>query len=125
MLPIAVYGTLRPGGGADYLWKGMQTRIDHGTVPGYRLVTHGPYPFALADPTDRIVVDVLTFDWDTFDRVLARLDRLEGHPSFYARRIVTATLDDGERVDCWLYVPVNERDYVGLTPVPGNDWTAR
>ena len=62
--------------------------------------------------------ELLAVDAATF----ARLDRLEGYPNFYGRRRVPVLLDDGTRVNAWVYVMRNRP--ANAVPIPGGDWRA-
>lgn len=122
--PIAVYGTLRPGFGNDRLWRERATASEGtGTVPGYRLVSNGGFPYAIpAEPDQAAVVSLVWPNADEYDRVLASMDRLEGVPHHYTREEVLVLLSDGSGMVAWMYVPADPEHYEGLRPVPGNDW---
>jgi len=123
-LPFAVYGTLRSGMGNDRLWIGHATSVNVAAVYGYRLVTHGAFPYAIPAPPDqRVVVEVIQPHPGRHDALLDRLDALEGYPFHYDRFTVDAHPLRSAPLSCWMYVPVDAEAYDDLTPVPGNDWT--
>lgn len=121
-LPVAVYGTLRPGYGNDRLWQGRAECHHDGeaTIEGYRLVGRG-FPYAIPAEHERIVVGLVQPEPDEYERVLAMMDRLEGVPRHYRRVLEVATTPEGIRA-CWLYVPAEPRWHEDNEPVPGNDW---
>lgn len=89
---------------------------------GLRMIDLGAFPGLVDDPasTDPVVGEVYEVDRDT----LLALDRLEGHPTFYRRRMVE--LEDGGAA--WVYVlaPQSGERAVdrGAEAVPGGDWRA-
>lgn len=121
--PVFVYGTLRPQGGNDVLWRGRATPHHDGDtfVSGYRLVHNGFFPYALTD-CESITVGCLVQPFPAFERqVLDRLDILEGVPTHFDRHKVEAHTPEGS-VSAWMYVANHERYMDRLPGVPGNDW---
>lgn len=114
-LPLAVYGTLRPGGRA-YAAFGLAQRTRHlgpCQIAG-RIVDLGGYPGLL--PGDEAVAgDLLAFDDPA---LLDELDAYEGDG--YVRATVRLIEPEGEAL-VWLW----QGNVVGALPVPGNDWTLR
>src|SRR6202034_3489119 len=83
-------------------------------VPG-RLYDLGQYPGA-RPANDFVVGEVFQID----ESLLAAMDKYEG--AEYERAIVSANLDDGRAIDCWIYW------YVGGAPgrlIASGDWTRR
>jgi gamma-glutamylcyclotransferase (GGCT)/AIG2-like uncharacterized protein YtfP len=66
----------------------------------------GAYPAVVPGAASRIVGEVFEVD----AAILARCDRLEGHPRLYRRDIVT--LDDGTQA--WMYVFVDGARYAPI-----------
>lgn len=114
-LPLAVYGTLRPGGRA-YAAFGLAQRTRHigpCRIAG-QIVDLGGYPGLL--PGDEAVAgDLLAFDDPA---LLDELDAYEGDG--YVRAMVRLIEPEGEAL-VWLW----QGNVVGALPVPGNDWTLR
>ena len=56
------------------------------------------------------------------EETFARLDRLEGFPNLYGRERIPVLLEDGTRVEAWVYVMrrLPERSVV----IEGGDWRA-
>ena len=130
-LPLAVYGTLRPGFGNHGLLAGRTHRQAPGLVDGYELVVDR-IPFARRRPGGRLVVEVVWPSPRAYDRVLADADQLEGYDphgdpadNLYVRVAVTVTTAVGEQVRAWLYeVGPLGRSHLspGLVPVPSGDY---
>lgn len=114
-MPLAVYGTLRPGGRA-YAAFGLAQRTRHigpCRIAG-QIVDLGGYPGLL--PGDEAVAgDLLAFDDPA---LLDELDAYEGDG--YVRAMVRLIEPEGEAL-VWLW----QGNVVGALPVPGNDWTLR
>jgi gamma-glutamylcyclotransferase (GGCT)/AIG2-like uncharacterized protein YtfP len=117
--PIAVYGTLRVGGGNDRLWRGMARASRGWSLSGWHLVDAGAFPYIVeADARAAVVVDLVIPHFDRYDDVVEAMDWLEGVPSHY-RREPTVAHRDGEWREVWVYVPAEP---VRGVEVPGGDW---
>lgn len=98
---IFVYGTLKRGqwnhewflSGAIFLGAG-QTKQP--------FAMHDAYGFPTVAESPRIY-PIRGEAFAVTDAELAALDRLEQHPRFYTRRQTRIVLDDGQRLDAWLY----------------------
>ena len=130
--PFAVYGTLRAGEGNSWLLAGRVER-DLGSVDGYELVLDGSLPFALPRSGARLVVELAWPLPGLYDRVITKLDRLEGynpdvpkHRNFYVRRRVQAH-SAGYDGTAWLYVPSvpTQQHLRYATRIPSGDYTER
>ena len=79
---VFVYGSLMRGFGNHGLLK-ESAFISDATAEGLRLYTLGAFPAVLAgdDGDNPVRGEVYSVD----DETLRRLDRLEGHPTFYRR----------------------------------------
>lgn len=136
-LPFFVYGTLRPGQANHVLVAGRTAPPKPAVLPGALLYDGPGYPYAAlaadatADDTATggvhgELLDVLP---GHYDRVLADLDRLEGHVpgargNLYERSALRVVCD-GQTCDAWVYV-VGEASAAALRAsgriVPGGDW---
>lgn len=125
MLPIFVYGTLRPGWGNSRTWAGIARPMHDGlvTVDGYRLVSNGAFPYAIPAEGETTTGCLIAPDADCYDMALARMDHLEGVPHHYRRISVGVEMPNALMV-AWLYTPADPEVYADLRSVPGNDWTA-
>src|SRR5690606_19616506 len=93
---VFVYGTLRRGEANHRLLERATFLREARTIPAFSLRDLGAFPGLFAGGHTPVVGEVYEVDAAT----LARLDRLEGHPSFYRREPIA--LDDGERVEAYL-----------------------
>lgn len=99
-MKIFVYGTLKR-------WGSNHNLIDHCTFLGeaytnkdYTLVESG-LPYLLEQPGEGCLGEV--FEIDSAD--LIALDRLEGHPNFYRREIITVRdLDTKAPIEVYVYL---------------------
>jgi gamma-glutamylcyclotransferase (GGCT)/AIG2-like uncharacterized protein YtfP len=133
---LLAYGTLRPGGAlhARYM-AGRYDRKAEATVPGFDLyepIPAGYFPYAwpaTSGPETGWATRTIRATWFHFTAqdwpsVLSTLDRVEGYPTHYDRKIVQALTDEGETVNGWLYVSRDDpRDTCAL--IPGGDWRTR
>jgi gamma-glutamylcyclotransferase (GGCT)/AIG2-like uncharacterized protein YtfP len=95
---VAVYGTLKRNGSNHSLLSGSKFIGIGGTPPNYSLLEMGSFPGAIYGQS-KLQVEVFEVNAKT----LARLDQLEGHPSFYERLLVPISLDNGETTLAWMY----------------------
>lgn len=71
---VAVYGTLKRGHNNSHLLKGARF-IGEDSLSGLTLFNLGPYPGALAKPSEGVLVEV----YDVNDQILTELDILEDY----------------------------------------------
>ena len=81
---VFVYGTLRKGEVNDYLLKTARFLGHHTTEPHYKMVNLGSYPGVVKQGRTRIEGEVYDVDAGT----MAALDRLEGYPVDYTRKLI-------------------------------------
>ena len=113
---ILSYGTLRKGYGNSRLvdipgetkWLGTGK-----TLEKYQLRASG-IPFVNKTPDTQIVVDAWEID---IDKHLPRVDSLEGHPQWYKRELIKATIN-GKVIEGWLYFMENS----GSTIIESGDY---
>jgi gamma-glutamylcyclotransferase (GGCT)/AIG2-like uncharacterized protein YtfP len=117
---LFVYGTLRRGSNNQFvrLLSERGTFVTDARVPG-RLYDFGAYPGAV--PSDQLGHWVHGEIHRLEDpSLLASLDEYEGLE--YARAMVSATLDDGQIIDCWIYWYVGDsKDSL----IESGDWLQR
>jgi gamma-glutamylcyclotransferase (GGCT)/AIG2-like uncharacterized protein YtfP len=121
--PIAVYGSLRTGGGNDHLWNSNPgvTVLGTGTLRDVSLrFEHHGFPYGITQTGSAAVTEVLHVSGEAWPELIWRMDRLEGHPDFYTRILATAYVG-GSAMRVWTYV-VQDPYYRGLPAVPENDW---
>jgi gamma-glutamylcyclotransferase (GGCT)/AIG2-like uncharacterized protein YtfP len=113
---VFVYGSLRRGQYNHSVLAGASF-VGRGVLPGATMLDLGSFPaVVLGGPEPGPVVGEV---YDAPPDVLARLDRLEGHPTFYRR--TPTLLQDGSTVDTYLYQAGTHEAY---PIVHGGDWTA-
>lgn len=100
---VAVYGSLLSGlGNHGFLSGGSSILVGEGRAFGLDLYPYAGTAFpaaCLAEEDRSIKVEVYNVD----GRTMANLDMLEGFPAFYNRRITTVLLEDGSKVQAWVY----------------------
>ncbi|WP_317443176.1 gamma-glutamylcyclotransferase family protein [Streptomyces collinus] len=134
-LPFFVYGTLRPGEpNHDLFLRGRTESEEPARLPDAALYDGPGYPYAVersgAGPVSGELVTALP---ETYDRLLAELDRLEeyvpGDPrNLYERVAREVRRPDGSTVRAWVYLAA-PRVAAGLldrgTPLTDGDWLTR
>ena len=97
---VAVYGTLKSGYGNSGLLDGQEFVGQGETESAYPLEVEGlPYLHDMRGEGSQVTVEV----YDVSDECLARLDQLEGHPTFYKRRMASISMDDWSKTQAWVY----------------------
>jgi gamma-glutamylaminecyclotransferase len=121
-----VYGTLKRGFSNHWLLRENDATLiaaDACTVEDYHLYVTGlPFVVDRNEESPRPAVGGHRIQgevWQANDeRTIEALDRLEGHPGFYERRLVNVEIsDEGERVEAWLYFHPMTVRFEGLDPV--------
>lgn len=99
---VAVYGSLKRG---FYNHRIIESGsfLAEGVVTGFDMFNMGMYPMVIPGKR-KIQVELFEVDVPTF----ARLDRLEGFPTFYGRQVVTAQTSYCP-VEAWLYVGTKDK----------------
>lgn len=112
---VFVYGTLKRGH-ANHHWLTGATFLGRRLLSGGRLHDLGPYPMAVLSPDQQEVIHGELFA--VTDVGLARLDELEGYPSFYDRSL--QRLSTGETA--WVYHGLPEQ-VADAPAVALGDWS--
>ena len=113
---VAVYGTLLEGERNAHWGSGALSRR-RATLRGILYDTGYSFPALVPEATAGLVeAEVLEVD----AAGLKRMDKLEGHPNFYRRERVTATLEDGTEVQPLVYVMNNLPPMAKV--IPGGSW---
>lgn len=118
MTKVAVYGSLRSGMGNHRLLAHIADFAEGETVSEFKMYSLGGFPAIVAQRGSKIKVEVYEVDDDTF----ARLDMLEGYPSFYNRQQVDILLEDGTIDNAWIYFIEDDSHYVSHEVVEDGDW---
>jgi gamma-glutamylcyclotransferase (GGCT)/AIG2-like uncharacterized protein YtfP len=127
LLPLFVYGTLRPGAAAFGQVAPYVQRLVAATLAGAELYDLGPYP-VLVEGDGQVVGEALYLNSSLYRFALHRLDRYEGYNAvtnsgLYVRRERDITLAGGERVAAWVYLGTRQQT-VGARRIVGGDWLA-
>ncbi len=112
---VFVYGTLLQGEVNHDLLATARFVAEARTEPCFELFDLGPFPAMNAGGQTAVLGEVYAVD----DATLARLDRLEGHPSFYQRMQIR--LDGGQEVQTYL---MDRARMHGRVLIPSGDWCA-
>ena len=115
---IAAYGTLRAGEHNERFCRNAVSRKT-ATIPGTLYDTGWGFPAFVPKGETPVVVELIEIplaDWPA-------MDRLEGYPRMYDRRLYPATLADGTKTKAWIYVM--NRLPPQSTVIESGDWKAR
>lgn len=112
MSRVFVYGSLRHGGALNGALSTAEFIGTTKTHPQYSLYSLGAFPALIAGGNTSVVGEV----YEVTPRVLADLDRIEGHPHFYVRTPIE--LEDGTNAEVYL-LPEEPR---GCEVVASGDW---
>jgi gamma-glutamylcyclotransferase (GGCT)/AIG2-like uncharacterized protein YtfP len=95
---VAVYGTLRKGYGNHRLLND-QEMIGTGKTDNLYTMYASGIPYVTEDqPTHNVTIELYKVANDR----MRNLDSLEGHPTFYERKLTPVTVD-GKTYQAWLY----------------------
>lgn len=115
---VFVYGTLKRGLGNHRVMMeaGGQFVCEGVTATAFPLVQQC-LPFLLFQPGKGYQVEGEIYRVGTADG-WERLDRLEGHPDFYCRRLIAVNGTDGDIYDAWAYFyECGDEALAGLPPL--------
>lgn len=114
--PVFVYGTLKRGLGnhAVMLEAGGEFAGEARTVTRFPLVENG-LPYLLEQPRRGHRVQGELYRLNNA-RGLAHLDRLEGHPNFYRRRLIEVESSGGSRLKAWVYFLARTHEHLSELP---------
>lgn len=127
---VGVYGTLKEGFGNHHLLESSEFVANATTVDEYPLLVNGlPYLYDKKGVGEHVHLEI----YDVDNKTLAKLDSLEGHPTFYERRKIMLSLDDWSRTEAWVYfinkdLPRNTKrdemhyNYIGDDFMRNNAW---
>ena len=102
---VFVYGTLKQGFSNHHVMKRANGRFvgTHNTDPWYTMIKMGTFPGVVVGGETSIKGEVFEVD------SLVPLDRLEGYPSFYNRRLIET--DYGP---AWMYILADRHKNVDM-----------
>jgi gamma-glutamylaminecyclotransferase len=110
---VFTYGTLLRGEVNHDLLAQARFVAEARTEPCFELFDLGSFPAMSMGGETAVCGEVYAAD----DATLARLDRLEGHPSFYQRTQIR--LEGGQEVETYLMDRARMR---GRAPIASGDW---
>ena len=114
---VFVYGSLMPGLHNDHLMQQAELLQSCNSLPYYTMYSLGHYPGVCARGNTAIKGMLYRVNAST----LSQLDRLEGHPDWYRREVVS--LPDTQAHSAWMYImPYSEVKQCSATIVPNGDW---
>jgi gamma-glutamylcyclotransferase (GGCT)/AIG2-like uncharacterized protein YtfP len=113
MKKVFVYGSLKEGRSNAYLLSGSKLLGEALTRPSFTMLNLGVYPGVVLKGSTAIHGEVYEVSEITF----ARLDMLEGYPSFYDRMEI-----DTEYGAAWIYFLASPDDYSERRIVEGGIW---
>jgi len=96
---VFVYGTLKKGFGNHYLLKDAKFLGKARTEKKYKMTANGIPFVSKKEAISHIIGEV----YEVGDEILRKLDFLEDHPNWYKREKVKVILENGRKLDVWLY----------------------
>ncbi len=115
---IAAYGTLRKGErNASFCKRGVSRR--KAATVGTLYDTGWGFPAFVPEGNTLVTVELIEIPISGW----ADVDRLEGYPRLYDRKLVDFELSDGEIIQAWIYI-MNELPLQAKV-IPSGDWKKR
>lgn len=121
-MKLFVYGTLKSGyGNNKWCLDGAVSLGQAITHKTYKLL-NGGFPIASNKGENKLPIIGEIFEIN--EGHLASCDSLEGHPSFYTRRTITAETQDGQQHEVFIYEMDREygENVCDVVSVDGNDY---
>lgn len=101
---VFVYGTLKLGYGNNQLLQGSTFVGQARTLKPFWMLSTGGFPVVF---DDKRIYPVSGELWEVTEQTLLRLDRLEGHPTWYCRKETLVDIaDTGIHDTGWMYIGV-------------------
>lgn len=117
---IAVYGSLKRGFGNHRLIAAALISCKPCRITGRLYDTGCGYPAFIVDPDGYTVqAELMTLN----ARILAAVDRLEGHPNFYKRTLLECVTDAGQIEKAFVYVMPKTAVFY-MKEITSGIWTA-
>lgn len=110
---IFVYGSLMRGQPNHHYMDGATYLGDGITLPEYAMVSMGGFPAVYANGDTAIMGEV----YQVPDKVLDRMDRLEGHPIWYKRTPIK--LVNRSKAEMYIMQSNNRERY---SPIESGNW---
>lgn len=101
MIKVAVYGSLKRGLGNYLTMERAEGQFVSTAISDFNVVMDGnSYPY-INEASNGHPMEVEIFDVPKGN--LKVLDWLEGHPTFYKREVRSFILEDGSKIEAWVY----------------------
>ena len=112
-MKVAVYGTLKRGGRLHTNMELIKAKfIEEVEIDGFEMFHLGGYPAIVEKKGESVQAEVFEID----DAGLSRLDRVEGYPTLYQRKMTPHG---------WVYF-METRDFIGDSPkIEDGNWKVR
>ncbi len=111
-IKVFVYGSLKKGYSNHQLLVNSKFISNAETLPNYSLISLGSFPGVIIGGGTMIQGEMYEVTQEEF----SRLDRLEGHPSFYKREIIETS-----KGNAWIYL-LPEKEYSGYDIIKSGEW---
>ena len=112
---VFVYGTLMSGFGNNGLLSRAEFIGTATTEDNYKMLAKG-IPYLIEEKGESYVSGEI---YRVSENALSRLDQLEGHPSWYCRKVITVINEMGDKVKVWVYFMPKGREQ-GVVVESGN-----
>ena len=117
---MAVYGTLKRGFGNNCLIEAAEMPFlsEAVTKDSKFSLEGGGFPIARDGGNQQVAVELFTFEDEP---QIKGIDNLEGHPTWYVRRLVPVVLEDGTEAEAWMYIqgPFEDETYYDVMSEDG------
>ncbi|MHA2366496.1 MAG: gamma-glutamylcyclotransferase family protein [Candidatus Hodarchaeales archaeon] len=110
---IAVFGSLRKGLGNHPLIENEEYIGTCRTKDKFSMFSYGAFPGLSLQERTNITIEVYN---PTTNGIMDRLDRLEGYPTFYNRKVIETDFGDA-----WIYFNENQ-DISDDNTIKSGDW---
>lgn len=115
---IAVYGSLRRDFGNHRILKDSEYLGEFKTKELFDLYSLGAYPFISERGDTEITVEL----YKVVCPIIAQnLDRLEGYPSFYNRKVIEIK-DFTSELKTYIYYIIDKHSYINNNKINSGDW---
>lgn len=107
---VFVYGTLMSGFGNNRLLSSSEI-VDKATTEDEYVLVANSIPFLLEESGKSYVTGEV---YKVSETTLSNLDKLEGHPSWYERKVINVITEQGDKLKAWAYFMPNKPSGVNV-----------
>lgn len=115
---LIAYGTLMTGE-RNHRFCENAVSITPCTIKGTLFDTGYGFPAFVPEGATEVKAELIEIHISAW----ADIDRLEGYPRLYDRRLYPATLTDGTKIKAWVYIMVTLPPQAKV--IPSGDWKVR